>query len=182
VSLGGGSSAIVFVNGLRGHANVSRYMSMKTPTLATCCRSTGSVAARRRRSRSGCATISAIAAFSCGSASTAAYELLAALYARQGNVAAAVARYRDAAARVANPTGPGTMAAILLESAHDASAARAQYESVLARDPHAGIAANNLAWILADAGDLSAAERWAQTAVETCADARSRTTRSATCT
>jgi tetratricopeptide (TPR) repeat protein len=96
-----------------------------------------------------------------------AYELLAALYARQGNVAAAVARYRDAAARVANPTGPGTMAAILLESVHDAAAARAQYESVLARDPHAGIAANNLAWILADAGDLSAAERWAQTAVET---------------
>jgi Flp pilus assembly protein TadD len=95
-----------------------------------------------------------------------AYELLASLYTRQGNLPAAVARYREAAARAPDPTSSGTMAGILLESAHDPAGARAQYEAVLARDPSAGVAANNLAYLLANAGDLSAAARWAQTAVD----------------
>ncbi|HEY2432533.1 MAG TPA: tetratricopeptide repeat protein [Vicinamibacterales bacterium] len=94
------------------------------------------------------------------------YELLAQIATRQGNIGAAVSRYRDAAARVPDPTGPATLAGILLEAGHDTAGARAQYEAVLARDPHAGIAANNLAWLLADAGDLDRAARLAQVAVD----------------
>jgi len=94
------------------------------------------------------------------------YELLAMLYARQGNVTAAVQRYREAAAREPDPTGPLTKAGMLLESAHDLAGARAQYETVLKRDPRAGVAANNLAYLLANSGDLENAARWARAAVD----------------
>ena len=58
------------------------------------------------------------------------------------------------------------MVGILLESGNDRAAALAQYESVLARSPRAGVAANNLAWMLAEDGKYDEAIRWAQVAVE----------------
>jgi tetratricopeptide (TPR) repeat protein len=95
-----------------------------------------------------------------------AYELLAAHYVKQGQSAAALESYRVLASRVPDNPGPATMVGILLESANDRAGARAQYESVLARAPRAGVAANNLAWMLAEDGSCDEAMRWAQVAVE----------------
>jgi tetratricopeptide (TPR) repeat protein len=58
------------------------------------------------------------------------------------------------------------MVGILLEAVNDRAGARAQYESVLTRLPHAGVAANNLAWMLAEDGRVEEALRWAKTAVD----------------
>jgi tetratricopeptide (TPR) repeat protein len=55
---------------------------------------------------------------------------------------------------------------VLLQETNDAAGARAQYQAVLAKNPRAGIAANNLAWMLAEDGDYQNALRWATTAVE----------------
>jgi tetratricopeptide (TPR) repeat protein len=95
-----------------------------------------------------------------------AYELLAALYVQQGNAAAALDKYRVIAARAPDQSGPATMIGILLEAAHDPAGARAQYEAVLARDPKAGVAANNLAWMLAQDGQYDQALRWAQASTD----------------
>jgi Tfp pilus assembly protein PilF len=95
-----------------------------------------------------------------------AYELLAAHYVKQGRSAAALESYRALAARVPDDPGPATMVGILLESGNDRTGARAQYEAVLARAPRAGVAANNLAWLLAEDGRYDEAMRWAQVAVE----------------
>jgi Tfp pilus assembly protein PilF len=58
------------------------------------------------------------------------------------------------------------MAGLLLEASGDAAGAQAQYEAVLAVDPNAGVAANNLAWMLAQDGKYDEALRWAKVAVE----------------
>ncbi len=95
-----------------------------------------------------------------------AYELLGALYLRQGRPDAALERYRALAARVPDAPGPATMVGMILQAKGDRSAARAQYEAVLARNPHAGVAANNLAWMLAEDGQLDEAMRLATIAAE----------------
>ena len=95
-----------------------------------------------------------------------AYELLGSLHVQQGNHAAALEQYRALAARAPEPTVPGTIVGILLEATGDRNGARTQYEAVLAKDPRAGVAANNLAWMLADDGRHAEALRWARVAVE----------------
>jgi tetratricopeptide (TPR) repeat protein len=95
-----------------------------------------------------------------------AYELLAAQYVKQGLTAAALDKYRALAARTPDNPGPATMVGVLLESTRDRAGARAQYESVLARAPRAAVAANNLAWMLAEDGRYDEALRWAKVATD----------------
>jgi Tfp pilus assembly protein PilF len=55
---------------------------------------------------------------------------------------------------------------MLQDASGDHAAARAQYEAVLARHPRAAVAANNLAWMLAEEGRYDEALRWARVAAE----------------
>ena len=59
------------------------------------------------------------------------------------------------------------MIGLINESQGDRTAARAQYAAALARDPAAGVAANNLAWLNAEDGQLDEALRLATTARQT---------------
>jgi tetratricopeptide (TPR) repeat protein len=95
-----------------------------------------------------------------------AYETLAAYYAGHDRAADALARYRALAARVPDQPGPATMVGILLAAGNDRAGARAQYEAVLARHPRAPVAANNLAWMLAEEGKYDDAVRWASVAAD----------------
>src|SRR5262249_44364639 len=95
-----------------------------------------------------------------------AYELLATCALNRGNAADAPARYRALAARTPDQPGPATMVGLLLQESNDPAGARAQYEAVLAKSPRAGVAANNLAWMLAEDGRYDEALRWATAAVE----------------
>ena len=95
-----------------------------------------------------------------------AYELLGRLYVAQGHLDRAIEQYQTMAERGASPTGPRTMVGMLHESKRDRANAKQAYEAVLARDPRAGIAANNLAWIYADEGRLDDALRLARVAQE----------------
>ncbi len=95
-----------------------------------------------------------------------AYELLASLYLQQGNQSAALEKYRELAARAPDAPGPATVVGMLQDASGDRAGARAQYESVLARHPRAAVAANNLAWMLADEGRHDEALRWARVAVD----------------
>ena len=63
--------------------------------------------------------------------------------------------------------GPLTMIGLIHESQGDRAAAMAQYAAALARDPAAGVAANNLAWLNAEDGQLDEALRLATTARQT---------------
>ena len=58
------------------------------------------------------------------------------------------------------------MVGILLDATNDRAGARAQYEAVLTRAPRAGVAANNLAWMLAEDGRYDEALRWAAVATD----------------
>jgi tetratricopeptide (TPR) repeat protein len=55
---------------------------------------------------------------------------------------------------------------MIQEARGDREAARQQYEKVMAIDPHAGVAANNLAWMYAEAGRLDEALKLATVATE----------------
>jgi tetratricopeptide (TPR) repeat protein len=59
------------------------------------------------------------------------------------------------------------MIGMLHEARNDRAAARAAYEQALAVDPKAGVAANNLAWIVAQDGKLDEALRLATIAQDT---------------
>jgi tetratricopeptide (TPR) repeat protein len=85
---------------------------------------------------------------------------------KQGRTPAAIEKYRALAERSPDAAGPATMVGILLESTGDLAGARSQYEAVLAKSPRAGVAANNLAWMLAQDGKYDEAMRWAKVAVE----------------
>jgi cellulose synthase operon protein C len=58
------------------------------------------------------------------------------------------------------------MIGMILQSKGDRNGARAQYEAVLAKHPRAGVAANNLAWMLAEDGKYDDALRYATVATE----------------
>jgi tetratricopeptide (TPR) repeat protein len=91
-----------------------------------------------------------------------AYDVLGRVYAGQGRVAEAVRQYQELADRSPDAaTGARTMMGMLYEASNDRGAARAAYERVLADDPRAGVAANNLAWMLAQEQKLDDALRLA---------------------
>jgi tetratricopeptide (TPR) repeat protein len=94
-----------------------------------------------------------------------AYHLLGAVYAAQDRVGEAIAQYQRLAER--SPlaaTGAGTMIGMLKEEQSDQAGARSAYEQVVGKDPRAGVAANNLAWIYAEEGKLDDALRLATSA------------------
>jgi tetratricopeptide (TPR) repeat protein len=94
-----------------------------------------------------------------------AYDVLGRVYAGQGKVAEAVRQYQELADRSPEAaTGARTMMGMLYEATNDRAAARSAYERVLADDPRAGVAANNLAWMLAQDAKLDDALRLASIA------------------
>ena len=94
-----------------------------------------------------------------------AYAMLGNLYASQHRISNARAEFEHIVAREPRSVAALTMIAILLETEHKSGEAVAAYEKVLAVDSHAAIAANNLAWMLAESGrDLGRALTLAQTA------------------
>ena len=78
-----------------------------------------------------------------------AYEELGGLYAAQQRHADARREFEAVAARRPRPVGPLTMIGFSYEAEGRLEEARQSYERALAIDPNAGVAANNLAWILA---------------------------------
>lgn len=96
-----------------------------------------------------------------------AYETLAAVYMAGGRLDDARARFDSLSQKQPNAPGPATMAAMLVQLQGRTDEARTRYEKILARDERAGVAANNLAWLYADAGtNLEAAVQLAQSAVQ----------------
>ena len=94
-----------------------------------------------------------------------AYERLGRVYAGQGRIDEAVAQFDALATRSPSATaGARTMIGILQETRNDRDAAKRAYEQALAGDAHAGVAANNLAWIYAADGKLDQALGLAMTA------------------
>jgi len=76
----------------------------------------------------------------------------------------ALAEYQTLASHSKSPAGPLTLVAMIEDARGDRDAARQQYEHVLALDPHAGVAANNLAWMYAESGRLDDALKLATVA------------------
>ena len=93
------------------------------------------------------------------------YEMLGQLYMAQKRLDEARKEFESLATRQAKPVGPWTMSGMILMSQGQTAQARKRFEDALAIDPNAVIAANNLAWIRAEAGDdLDTALKLAQTA------------------
>ena len=93
------------------------------------------------------------------------YEMLGQLYMAQKKLNEARTEFEALAARQSKPVGPLTMSGMILMTQGQTALARKRFEDVLALDPRAVIAANNLAWIRAEAGDdLDTALKLAQTA------------------
>jgi Tfp pilus assembly protein PilF len=93
------------------------------------------------------------------------YELLGRLYLAQRRLDAARAEFEALATRQEKPVSALTMSGIILLTQGRTAEARKRFEEVLAIDPNAVIAANNMAWMLAESGDdLDTALRLAQTA------------------
>jgi tetratricopeptide (TPR) repeat protein len=95
-----------------------------------------------------------------------AYDLLGRIAVSKGQLDHALAEYQALAARSRTPAGPMTLVAMIHEARGDRDAARQQYEKVLETDPHAGVAANNLAWMYAESGRLDEALKLATVATE----------------
>lgn len=94
-----------------------------------------------------------------------AYAMLGQIYVSQRKLDQARIEFETLATRQSKPVAPLTMSAMILESQGRIDLARKRYEDVLALDSGAVIAANNLAWIYADAGEkLDTALALAQTA------------------
>jgi len=95
----------------------------------------------------------------------AAYAALARIYMSRGRLDAAIAEYEKASARSPKDIGPLTLVAMLLELQQKTHEAQKRYQQVLEIEPGAPVAANNLAWILAQTGeDLDRAMQLALTA------------------
>jgi tetratricopeptide (TPR) repeat protein len=95
-----------------------------------------------------------------------AYDLLGRIAMSAGQLDRAVVEYQSLAERTKTPAGPLTLVGMIQEARGDREAARQRYEKVLAIDPHAGVAANNLAWMYAEAGRLDEALKLATIATE----------------
>ncbi len=94
-------------------------------------------------------------------------EALGQLYLATKNRPAAVKAFELVAARRLRPVGALITIGVLKQEAGDSEGAAFAYEKALALDPSAGIAANNLAWLLADGGQIDEALQWARTAEAT---------------
>lgn len=81
------------------------------------------------------------------------YEVLGRLYVSQNKLDQARTEFEALAKRQSNPVSALTMSGIILMTQGQNDLAKKRFEDVLATDPRAVIAANNLAWLYADAGD-----------------------------
>jgi Flp pilus assembly protein TadD len=79
-----------------------------------------------------------------------AYDLLARLYVNEKRLADATAAFQRVAEGQPKAIAPRTAVAVLLEMQNRRDEAKVRYEEVLAIDPRAAVAANNLAQIHAD--------------------------------
>jgi Tfp pilus assembly protein PilF len=94
-----------------------------------------------------------------------AYYLLADIYRRRGDAARVRAEYERALERRPDAAVPTrTMLGLIEQAEGNAAQAEQQYRAALARDARAGVAANNLAWLLAERGEVDEARRLAETA------------------
>ena len=95
------------------------------------------------------------------------YSLLGSLYLSSHRLDDAIVEFTNAAKVQRRPVGPYTAIGLLLEMQRRPAEARARYEQALSLDPHAAVAANNLAWIYMDqGGSLDEALKLAKTAKE----------------
>jgi Flp pilus assembly protein TadD len=94
-----------------------------------------------------------------------AYSALGQLYLRRGQLDAALAEFESIASREEKPVAPLTLIGIILDAQGKSAEAKAKFERVLALDPSAPVAANNLAWMYAESSsNLELAVQLAQTA------------------
>jgi tetratricopeptide (TPR) repeat protein len=99
-------------------------------------------------------------------ADSTAYGMLGQIYIAQGKLNEARNEIDAVAARNPNNIGARTLAAMLSHSTNDLADAKKRYRAILEQSGNAPVAANNLAWILAEEGnDLDEALRLAQRAV-----------------
>jgi tetratricopeptide (TPR) repeat protein len=101
-----------------------------------------------------------------------AYAMLGELYLSQKKLDEARKEFDSLAARQTRPVAALTMSGVILQSQGQIAQARARFEKVLAIDPRAPVAANNLAWLQVEAGEnLDVALQLAQAAVSAAPDA-----------
>ena len=94
------------------------------------------------------------------------YAMLGSIYLSQQKLDEALREYEALSKKQQKPIGALTMTATILERQGKIDAAVKRYGDVLTLDSRSGVAANNLAWILAARGeDLDKALQLAQTAV-----------------
>jgi tetratricopeptide (TPR) repeat protein len=94
-----------------------------------------------------------------------AYHILGQLYVRQRKLADATLRYQEMAKAQPDSVPIHTMIGMLLQVQNRGDEAKQKYEQILQIDPRAAVAANNLAYMKAEAGvDLDIALQLAQTA------------------
>jgi putative PEP-CTERM system TPR-repeat lipoprotein len=95
----------------------------------------------------------------------AAYAALGQIYFKQGRLDDALREFEAMAKRDGKPVAALTLAGMILQAQGKSSDAKARFERVMEIDPNAPVAANNLAWMYADAGgNLDIALHLAQTA------------------
>jgi tetratricopeptide (TPR) repeat protein len=93
------------------------------------------------------------------------YGLLVQVYLRQRRLNEARAELERLASKQDTPVGPHTLIGMLYEQEGRADEARKMYEQVLRYDSRAAVAANNLAWMMAERNEnLDLALKYAQTA------------------
>jgi tetratricopeptide (TPR) repeat protein len=96
-----------------------------------------------------------------------AYSLLGQLFAMQGRLDNARAEFEAMAARAPQSVPAHTMIAMILHAQNRPDETKKAYQKVLQIDPRAPVAANNLAWLMAESGDnLDVALQLAQVATE----------------
>jgi putative PEP-CTERM system TPR-repeat lipoprotein len=101
-----------------------------------------------------------------------AYSMLAEIYLRQEMLDAARTEFEKLAEQQSNPVGALTMVGLIFQAQGNTARARALYERVVAIDPRAAVASNNLAWLYVESGDrLDDALRLARNAAEVLPDA-----------
>jgi len=93
------------------------------------------------------------------------YGLLGNLYQAQGRTDQAITEFERLAAKTEKPAGVHTLIGTLLESQDKVEEAKKRYEQALGFEHDAPVAANNLAWLIAEhGGNLDVALQLAQTA------------------
>jgi Flp pilus assembly protein TadD len=75
------------------------------------------------------------------------------LHLSQQKLDEALKEFEALAARQAKPVGPLTMSGVILQTQGRLDEAKRKYEDALGLDSRATVAANNLAWILAESGE-----------------------------